>query len=619
MGKEENFGLVPPNAAGNFGVDFTKWLLMQQFFIVLLATPVFTAGAITDEKTRGTLLYLFSADLNAWEILAGKLFGRAFEVLILLLTTLPFLCFIGIFGGVTPISLVAIGLMFLGPVFAIGSASLLSSVWCRQTRDAVVGLYAIGGLLYLLWMGLTVLGGLGRPGSPLASVKRLMDYFDPYYVAGPALTAAEPKLVFAHLIGSWTAWGIFGGICFGLALWRLRPAYMKQLEHSGKSTLAERLVPKRAAVGVEPLLWKERNVDGIAPLAILKTLPRWFALPGIVVLTVLLVTALLAFTSGQSFGNVLTWILTFDASSLHDGSKIKRAGFAFLLLGVIVLVVSSLVVGIRCSGTVSGERERQTWEALLLTPLETQSLIRNKLWGILGAAVPYVMAYTIPALLLATLVGPEQGWIMMILVVVAAAVVATVFRRKVDSIASFWIALSAAVLLLAISVPLAGGALSLTLLCLIVTALAMFYMGAAGVWCSVRCSTSWRSLLATMGLGYVGGLLLWVVTVPVTAIVALFVYLLFELLGSADKLLGTSVASSFKLLTRSQDVIVIVASCIVLACVFLGVPWWLIRNSEYRVGFLERIRIWREWDEPFSRSRRRGRVRRVKKTVTSDK
>src|SRR5262249_25939845 len=86
-------GRVPANAASDFGGDFTHWLLMQQFFIILLATPVFTAGAVTDEKTRGTLLYLFSADLNAWEILAGKLLGRAFEVMVLLLTTLPFLCF----------------------------------------------------------------------------------------------------------------------------------------------------------------------------------------------------------------------------------------------------------------------------------------------------------------------------------------------------------------------------------------------------------------------------------------------------------------------------------------------------------------------------------------------
>src|SRR5438874_285233 len=93
-------GLIPPTAASSFGASFTRWILLHDYFIIILATPVFTAGAITDEKTRGTLLYLFAADLTAWEILVGKLLGRANEVLLLLLITLPFLCFIGLFGGV---------------------------------------------------------------------------------------------------------------------------------------------------------------------------------------------------------------------------------------------------------------------------------------------------------------------------------------------------------------------------------------------------------------------------------------------------------------------------------------------------------------------------------------
>ena len=42
-----------------------------------------------------------------------------------------------------------------------------------------------------------------------------------------------------------------------------------------------------------------------------------------------------------------------------------------------------MVVGIRCSGAISGERERLTWEALLLTPLETRYLVRGKLRGIM--------------------------------------------------------------------------------------------------------------------------------------------------------------------------------------------------------------------------------------------
>jgi hypothetical protein len=212
------------------------------------------------------------------------------------------------------------------------------------------------------------------------------------------------------------------------------------------------------------------------------------------------------------------------------------------------------------------------------------------------------------------MIGPEQGWLLMAVATVLTLVLMFVYRKKADSMASYWAALVAALILMFLSIPVAGGVLFLTLLCLVVTGLAMFYMGAAGVWCSVRCNTSWRSLLATLGLGYVGGLVLWVVTVPITLIVALFVYLFLEALGSADRLLGSSVASSFSMATRNRQLIGFIASCLVLAGAFLGVPWWFIKNAEYRVGFLERIRIWREGDEPYLRSRRRGRVRRLKKT-----
>src|SRR5262249_6833384 len=105
---QATLGLMPANASSQFATNFVTWVLNQQYLIILLATPAFTAGAVTDEKTRGTLLYLFSADLTAWEILVGKLLGRAFEVVVLLLTTLPFVCFVGVWAGVTPLSVFAI-------------------------------------------------------------------------------------------------------------------------------------------------------------------------------------------------------------------------------------------------------------------------------------------------------------------------------------------------------------------------------------------------------------------------------------------------------------------------------------------------------------------------------
>src|SRR5262249_40664336 len=122
----------------------------------------------------------------------------------------------------------------------------------------------------------------------------------------------------------------------------------------------------------------------------------------------------------------------------------------------IVLLLASLIVGIRASGTVSGERERQTWEVLMLTPLETWEIVGDKLLGIREAMHFYLLAYAVPA----TVVAGQAGW--------------------------------RSVLVTVLMLPVTWGWVS--------------FMGATGLWCSARSPTSWRSLLATLGSGYGFGL-----------------------------------------------------------------------------------------------------------------
>src|SRR5260221_6955073 len=176
------------------------------------------------------------------------------------------------------------------------------------------------------------------------------------------------------------------------------------------------------------MLWRERHVDGIALLEFMKIMPRWFALIAIALLTITLEIALIAFGNSLQFGTALGWFMTLDFAAMSKGLDPPRTSGAFFALGAIVLVLGCLVVGIRCSGAISGEREKQTWEALLLTPLATRQLIRIKLWGILGAAVPYVLAYLLPALFLATLVSPPETWVMMGGVAGVALMLALMFR-----------------------------------------------------------------------------------------------------------------------------------------------------------------------------------------------
>src|SRR5262249_23078107 len=153
-------------------------------------------------------------------------------------------------------------------------------------------------------------------------------------------------------------------------------------------------------------------------------------------------------------------------------------------------ILASLVVGIRCSGSISQEREKQTWEAVLLTPMTAKQIVRGKMWGVMGATTWYLLAYAAPAVALSALGGPLS---------------------LVDVV-----------------------------LCLGVTVLAMYYAGAAGLWCWVRAKESWHSLLYTMVLGYVGGGVLFVVLTPAFFVV---VAILFVVLLIFDWILGTGLAA----------------------------------------------------------------------------
>jgi hypothetical protein len=132
--------------------------------------------------------------------------------------------------------------------------------------------------------------------------------------------------------------------------------------------------------------------------------------------------------------------------------QVAPCGAAFAAQGVIAMFTAAMLAGARACGAISGERERQTWDALLLTPLTTKQLIRSKVWGTVNVFRPYLLAYTVPVLVLSLLGGPA---------------------------ATVW-----------------------TFACWAMTWVLMYFLAASGLACSVRSANSWRSWLATLLRGY---------------------------------------------------------------------------------------------------------------------
>src|SRR5262249_8297876 len=127
----------------------------------------------------------------------------------------------------------------------------------------------------------------------------------------------------------------------------------------------------------------------------------------------------------------------------------------YLVRGGLIGLFLSFIVGVRASGTISGERERSTWESLLLTPMDTWEIIEDKINGVLRSVDPFFAAFIVPAMVLS-------------------------FDDKVSRVSS----------------------IGFTVSMILITWAAMVYMASAGVSSSALALSSWRSLVGTLVRGY---------------------------------------------------------------------------------------------------------------------
>jgi hypothetical protein len=144
-----------------------------------------------------------------------------------------------------------------------------------------------------------------------------------------------------------------------------------------------------------------------------------------------------------------------------------------------------------------------------------------------------------------------------------------------------------------------------------VTVLAMYFVGAAGIWCSVRCRDSWRSLVATILWGYVGAGVVFLLSSPVPFVIAII--LVKVIFPAIDSLLNTQMAAwaapqaataggfqGFVAWTRPFWI----PAGVVLAVLFYLLSRLLLTWAHRWISDRERTRHWHE--EPIYRRSRRA-------------
>jgi len=134
------------------GQIFRQMSYLQLGLVALLA-PIFTAGAITQEKDSQTYDILLATPLTNGQIVLGSLLSRLFFVVALLVSGIPVFSITQIFGGVAIRSIVSSFLIAAATAFVTGALAMAIATFKVGTRRTIFSfylfiiLYLVGGFL----------------------------------------------------------------------------------------------------------------------------------------------------------------------------------------------------------------------------------------------------------------------------------------------------------------------------------------------------------------------------------------------------------------------------------------------------------------------------------------
>jgi ABC-type transport system involved in multi-copper enzyme maturation permease subunit len=384
------------------------YVSLVQLFLMSFIAPVFTAGAITQEKDANTFHILLTTPLTNGQIVLGSLFSRIYFIWVLLLAGLPIFCITMLYGGVTTTEVFQSVALAACTGLVTGALAIMISVVRIGTRRTIFSFF-LGVAVYLLSIWAAGFNAWGQlPEAPISSANLpfagdRMSWFAPVHpfqalsvVTGQ--TPAPPLSHVAHYGWPW-AW-LFAYPQYGyLVITTLASVvmilislfFLRRGAKEGEITVWGRIrgTLARSAPGGErrqkprrvwrnPIAWREASTRASAAG---RSAMRWlFIIGGILAGFILL----LAHENGWS---------GLDPNK-PDLTRGWLTAITWIELAVILLVVTNTA-----ATTLTREKETLTIELLLSTPLTSRYIIAGMLRGLVSFVVPLISVPTVTLLL----------------------------------------------------------------------------------------------------------------------------------------------------------------------------------------------------------------------------
>jgi ABC-type transport system involved in multi-copper enzyme maturation permease subunit len=355
-----------------------------QFGLAVFLTPAYVAGAVAEEKERKTLEFLLATDLDSREIVLGKLAGRLGRLTLLLLTGLPVLSAVQFLGGVDP-DLVLGGFAATAlTVAGLAGLAILASVYARRARDAIMMAYLLVILyLALCWIGEGLVSGGVFPAGPLfpggptaADCLRIFAAGDPFHALSHVFsgTAGQVRQALPGVLRGYAAFYLLlTGATVTLAVLRLRPIALREAGGAARGA-KRRWWRARRPVTDRPMLWKEMY-HAAAP----RTRVGVLLIAGLFVILSFVPPVFIVVDYVHDYFQSNTRPFYTPQLSQEFNVYVRSVGTVVACLGL-------LGSAVRGAAAVRVERDKDTLDALLTSPLSTHEILLAKwagcLWGL---------------------------------------------------------------------------------------------------------------------------------------------------------------------------------------------------------------------------------------------
>jgi ABC-type Na+ efflux pump permease subunit len=370
---------------GVFSVNSLTWyarscfcsLVAVQGILTVALVPGRVGAAIAEQRERKTLHYLLASDLTSFEIVVGALAARLLMVIAGISAGLPVLALLTLLGGIEPRWVWLAYGGTLSTAYFLGGVAILMSTLARRSRGAINLTLTIAAMWILGPTIVTVIGWFGALPKWLRFLYPIVvDWVLPstpmgIALYGRSLVEAGPDALIEAV--AWMA-GLqlaAGSVCVLLAACRLRPTFRAQEAAAGRDATARQRARRwRRACGDDAMLWKETHPP--RPGRIGRACSLGFRALVILGVGYTLLHYAAPFAQMWFLGTPApSWIeLDRLALSVHVRSM---TGMLFCLFGLAALSHSA------CG--VTSEREQDTWDSLIATPVPAGAFVRAKMLG----------------------------------------------------------------------------------------------------------------------------------------------------------------------------------------------------------------------------------------------